>query len=113
MSHHNVRTGTRHPMNSAFYFCIRPDPGVGIRGRSRRHISGDFASAGCVFSQDIPPEIIHESGDVSSNGKGKVTLREVNLPVLPSPHVDGAKPGPVNLADIVCRKPMTAIIRVE
>jgi hypothetical protein len=82
-------------------------------GKGMNYISGGFASAGCVFSQDILLEIIHESGDVSSNGKGKVTLREVNLPVLPCPRVDWAKPGPVNLAYIVCRKSMAATIRVE
>jgi len=82
-------------------------------GKGVNYISGGLASAWCVFSQGIPLEIIHQSGDVISNGKGKVTLRKGNLPVLPCPRVDGAKPSPVNLADIVCRKPMVATIRVE
>jgi len=82
-------------------------------GKGMNYISGCFASAGCVPSKDIPLESIHQSGDVISNGKGKVTLRKVNLPVLPCPRVDGAKPGTVNLADIVCRKTMAAAVKVE
>jgi hypothetical protein len=82
-------------------------------GKGMNYISGVFASTGCVSSQDIPLESIHQSGDVISNSKGKVTLRKVNLPVLPCPRVDGAKPDPVNLADIVCRKTMAAAVRVE
>jgi hypothetical protein len=43
-------------------------------GKGMNCISGVFASAGCVSSQDIPLEFIHQPGDVISNGKGKVTL---------------------------------------
>jgi len=82
-------------------------------GKGMNYISDIIASAGCVSSQNIPLEIIHQSRDVISNGKGKVTLGKVNLPVPPCPRVDGTKPGPVNLSDIVCRKPMVATIRVK
>jgi hypothetical protein len=82
-------------------------------GKGTNYISSIKASTGRVSSQDIPLEFIHQSRDVLGNGKGKVTLGKVNLPVPPCPRVDGAKPGPVNLADIVCRKPMVATIRVE
>lgn len=66
-------------------------------GNGMNYISGIIASAGRVSSKDIPLEIIHPSGDVISNGKGKVTLGKVNLPIPPGPCVDGAKPGTVNL----------------
>jgi hypothetical protein len=82
-------------------------------GNGMNYISSILASAGRVSSKDIPLEIIHQPGNVISNGKGKVTLGKGNLPIPPGPRVDGAKPGPVNLAYIVCRKPMVATIRVE